>query len=797
MTLPACFPKVPFREWRIHAFATTFRKLVYFAAMSAQTLILILHLILAALYVPLLLNLIKRHGSLETAATLLSVYVIFGIFLDIGEGLWRGGQLYIATPQIANDFQTYGALVLSFVLLLTVTSFVRRDRKIWVGVGIFWALGLILIGVNLFRFDDVIWQAGAYTLTRERLLPTWAALGWIIFTLAGMVNVRLVHNNSRQPLLRNRLNYWLPTYLLVIMNDVLILIGNPLPGNPIRLAAAAMATFIIVTHDPPDLREVARRVFTYIITTLVIVGFYVAGFTASQSVFTAFPNYNYSPLLVGAGIAMLLSFIFTPLLSLVRRWVNKWFNVQEFHASKTLHQYSEQISNILDMQRLANVAVGLIIEAMDITRGFLFLVDSELTKDAQKFYRLRAVRNLGERQIRILSLPSDHPIVKHLTGEQRPLLQYDLDLLPAYQSVIATEREWFNNLEAEVYLPIFSKREWIGMLALGAKISGNRYTAEDLVTLSALANQTAVALENARLVENLVQLNTELRQAYRDLDKANRDLERLDQTKSDFISIASHELRTPLTTMIGYTEMLIEDGALPSEAHEMLKGISKGTKRLHEIMDSMFDIAQIDTRTLQLHIVPVNVAELIKEVSDKLEGSFKERNQTFTMSFPPIPAAKADPHLLKKLFQHLLSNAIKFTPNGGRIAVLARAVPPQNAEIPEGGVEIVVSDTGVGVDPSSRDIIFSKFYQPGELSKHSTSKTRFKGSGAGLGLALSKGIVEAHGGRIWVESTGYDEINFPGSRFHVLLPASKSQADSEKTVVMEFNVPSENRQVDK
>jgi signal transduction histidine kinase len=404
-------------------------------------------------------------------------------------------------------------------------------------------------------------------------------------------------------------------------------------------------------------------------------------------------------------------------------------------------------------------------------------------------YRLRAVRNLGERQIRIISLPNDHPIVKHLTGEQRPLLQYDLDLLPTYKAVSTTEREWFNNLEAEVYLPIFSKREWIGMLALGAKISGNRYTAEDLVTLAALANQTAVALENARLVENLVQLNTELRQAYRDLDKANRDLERLDQTKSDFISIASHELRTPLTTMIGYTEMLMEDDTLADTAHQMLKGISKGTKRLHEIMDSMFDIAQIDTRTLQLHIVPVDIAELVKEVSDRLDSSFQERKQTFSINIPPIPTAKGDPNLLKKLFQHLLSNAIKFTPNEGRIMVLARALPPQIAEIPDGGVEIVVSDTGVGVDPASRDIIFSKFYQPGELSKHSTSKTRFKGSGAGLGLALSKGIVEAHGGRIWVESTGYDEVNFPGSRFHVVLPASKSQNESQKTVVMDFGAP--------
>ena len=102
--------------------------------------------------------------------------------------------------------------------------------------------------------------------------------------------------------------------------------------------------------------------------------------------------------------------------------------------------------------------------------------------------------------------------------------------------------------------------------------------------------------------------------------------------------------------------------------------------------------------------------------------------------------------------------------------VAARTLPPMNSELPNGGIEYVVSDTGVGVDPASREIIFSKFYQPGELSKHSTSKTRFLGSGAGLGLALSKGIMEAHGGRIWVESTGYDEVNFPGSQFHVLLP---------------------------
>jgi signal transduction histidine kinase len=754
--------------------------------MSVQDLTLILHLILAGLYLPPLFTLIQRHDGHETTTMFLGGYVLIGLLLEIAEGLWRGGRLYLASPQIANDFQVYGALALAFLLTLTVVSFVRRNLRAWLILGMFWILGFVFILPNTLGFGDVIWRNGQYSLTLERLAPAWAMLGWLVFMLGSVINVRSAYARSRQPLLRNRLNYWTPVFLLIAINDVLILSGIPLPGNPIRLAAITLATFIVVTHDPPDLVEVSRRVVTYIITTIVIVAFYVAGFTASQTVFKALPNYN--PLLVGAGIALLLSLIFTPLLSLVQRWVNRWLNIQEFHPSRTLHAYSEQISNILDMQRLANVAVGLIIEAMDISRGFLFLVDSELTGEAQKAYRLRAVRNQGERQIKIITLTSDHPVAKHLTQEGRPLLQYDLDLLPAYRSVSSLEREWFNHLEAEVYLPIFSKREWIGLLALGAKISGKRYSEDDLVTLSALANQTAVALENARLVENLVQLNTELRQAYRALDRANRDLERLDQTKSDFISIASHELRTPLTTIIGYTEMLMEDHTLPPPIHAMLKSISKGTRRLHEIMDSMFDIAQIDTRTLHLNLTPVDTASLIKEVSDDFEKSFKERKQTLTINIPSLPLAKADPNLLKKLFQHLLTNAIKFTPNDGKITIAARVLPTHSAELPHGGVEVVVSDTGVGVDPASQDIIFSKFYQPGDLAKHSTSKTRFKGSGAGLGLALSKGIVEALGGRIWVESKGYDEVNFPGSNFHVVLPLSNSSKNGEVTMGTELKL---------
>jgi signal transduction histidine kinase len=415
-------------------------------------------------------------------------------------------------------------------------------------------------------------------------------------------------------------------------------------------------------------------------------------------------------------------------------------------------------------------------------------VDQDPGQDERKTYFLRAVRSPGERQIKPGILPETSPIVQYFTREQRPLLQYDMDLLPSFRSVTRPEREWFNATQSEVYVPIFAKRRWIGLLAFGPKLSGNRYTEQDLVTLSALANQTAVALENARLVENLVRLNQELRQAYHSLDSANRDLERIDRTKSDFISIASHELRTPLTIMRGYTEMLMEDTNLDPEIHDMMKGLHDGTIRLHEIMDSMFDIAQIDSRTLQLNLQPVDVADLVREVCFGLTKQMAERNQSLTIDLPALPQLKADPNTLHKVFFHLVSNAIKFTPNDGKITITGQALQPGSEDSTEGGVQITVGDTGVGVAPEYRELIFTKFYQPGELDKHSTSRSRFQGGGAGLGLALAKGIIEAHGGRIWVQSPGFDEVNFPGSKFHVLLPSHKPDTGEQLEMGQEIKL---------
>ena len=727
---------------------------------------LVLLILLASLYLPVMLFAVQRLEEQESAGWLVVLYALLAFIMGVFEALWRGGKIDIGESIFLN-VQAYGALALSFVMLLEVYFFLHRTTWwTWIGIAVFWALGLAILIPNVLGLGE---QAGAI----------WSAVGWAVFMFGAARAIYNTYRQTRQPLYRNRLSYWYPIFIFVLINDLTIFFRIPITGSLLRLAVAIIAAYVLLTHHIPDLRQIIRVGLVYSITLILIVVFYVAAFLFSQSAFSGAPQFN--PMLVGAVITLLLAMIFTPLLSLVRRVIYSWLNVDQYDPGRTLHEYSESISNILDMERLATVAIGIIIEAMEVERGFLFLVDQEKDEFGKNTYRLRPIRSPGERSIPNLELDESNPIASTLTREVRPLLQYDLDLLPAYRNTSDFQREWFNNLHAEVYIPIFAKRRWSGLLALGSKLSGNRYTADDLVTLSALANQTAVALENARLVENLLRLNNELRKARHDLEESNRTLQKLDETKSDFISIASHEIRTPLTVIRGYTEMLIEDTRLDANYRKIIKGIHEGTIRLHEVMDSMFDITQISASSHKLRIQYIEIGEIVRDVCNMQKKGILERSQSIMVKLPGLPNLQADPNLIEKLFQHLIANAIKFTPNKGRITVTGRMVEPNESDLPQGGIEMIVADTGVGVDPTYREIIFSKFYQPGELLKHSTSKTRFQGGGVGLGLALCKSIVEAHGGRIWVESPGHDEINFPGSQFHIILPLSRrTDSDSLK-----------------
>ncbi len=267
-----------------------------------------------------------------------------------------------------------------------------------------------------------------------------------------------------------------------------------------------------------------------------------------------------------------------------------------------------------------------------------------------------------------------------------------------------------------------------------------------------------------------------------DLERANSSLERLDKSKSDFISVAAHELKTPLTLIEGYAAMLRE--SLPAENDQerselFLKGIDSGSKRLREIVDDMIDVSMIDNNLLSIRFQPIWLNRLFEVINMEVFPISQQRD--LEIRFHSFEGSKemtyGDGERLLQAFRNIINNAIKYTPDGGRIVIDGRMLP--------GFVEVTVTDTGIGINPEDLLVIFEKFGRLGNASLHSTSKTRFKGGGPGLGLAITKGIIEAHGGAIWTESPGYDENNCPGSTFHILLPIYKECPDKKTAMLFE------------
>lgn len=278
------------------------------------------------------------------------------------------------------------------------------------------------------------------------------------------------------------------------------------------------------------------------------------------------------------------------------------------------------------------------------------------------------------------------------------------------------------------------------------------------------ANEYAIKLEIEAVTSHLT----------RELELSNQTLERLDRSKSDFIAIAAHELKTPLTLIEGYLSMLkerIEYTGMLDEFAILFDGMDHGSRRLKQIIEDMVDVSLIDNQLLSLNFQPMWLDRIFEGLKHEFEPALMERKQEFTIH--PFPGSDeliyGDEERLYQAFRNLVTNAIKYTPDGGTISISGRSLP--------GFVDVLVQDTGIGILPENQVMIFEKFGRLGNTLLHTSSKTSFKGGGPGLGLPITKGIISAHGGAIWVESETCDEIRCPGTTFHVVLPVRKTPPD--------------------
>jgi PAS domain S-box-containing protein len=287
-----------------------------------------------------------------------------------------------------------------------------------------------------------------------------------------------------------------------------------------------------------------------------------------------------------------------------------------------------------------------------------------------------------------------------------------------------------------------------------ARKDGSRFWAE--VILTRLQDDTGRLRGFAKITRDLTEhRRTQQRAEERaqDLEAANQKLRELDQLKSTFVATVSHDLRTPLTAIKGYANNLLAGvgGPLPEKAIASLLRIEHNADRLTRMISGLLDLARLEAGQIMLRLSSVVISDVVKDVTEGLQSVSREKAITITCLAQETPGIQADRDRVFQIVANLLQNALKFTPDHGRIDICSTTTE-------DGGVQVAVRDTGPGIPHDKLDKIFEKFYR---LPFHGS-----EGGGAGLGPSITKSLVELHGGAIWVESTQGE-----GSRFVFRLPS--------------------------
>lgn len=305
---------------------------------------------------------------------------------------------------------------------------------------------------------------------------------------------------------------------------------------------------------------------------------------------------------------------------------------------------------------------------------------------------------------------------------------------------------------------------------LGSQLLFVEVSINFILTLLALAIAIVLGIILIRSVKNEVKRKEELQYMSDRLAQSNDKLRALDNAKSEFISIASHQLRTPLTAIKGFISLLTEGtyGDIPKNQMDVLSKIYISNERLITLVEDLLNISRIESGRMEFRFEPCQLADLCKELLDTF--SFRIKNAglyiDFKTSGQPLPEVFVDSSKIREVLSNLIDNAIKYTTKGGITVRLERIFPGDSVleKINEkGAARVIVSDTGMGVPAEEMPYLFSKFSRGKDTNRLSVG-------GTGLGLYVGRSMVEANGGKIWVESEGAGK----GSRFIVELPVEQN-----------------------
>ena len=324
--------------------------------------------------------------------------------------------------------------------------------------------------------------------------------------------------------------------------------------------------------------------------------------------------------------------------------------------------------------------------------------------------------------------------------------------------------------ESWLGVPMIARDRVIGVIAVES-YRKNAFSQDDVLLLTAIANQAAVAIENAHLYKDLEGLTHALEQRVmertNELRETNLRLLAADRSKNQFLANMSHELRTPLNSIIGFSSVLLEAtrSTISTRMHKFLENIHAAGNHLLELINDILDLSKIEAGKMELRADLFDLRETIAAVERVMRGFAAEAKvQILTSVDPHVPPVRLDEGRLKQILFNLLSNAVKFSPHGGLVSLQCRFIAASHSLLGIDSVRVDVVDQGIGIPSDELQRIFHEFYQ-------TEDGRRARKGGTGLGLSLTRNFVELHHGRIEVKSTPG-----AGSTFTLHLPVDYHEA---------------------
>ncbi len=536
-------------------------------------------------------------------------------------------------------------------------------------------------------------------------------------------------------------------------------------GQIFTVIMVAFTAYAILRYRLMDIRIVARKVFIYSgLAFFAYVFFYLLIWLYSRYLGGFFTP---ATLAAGVVVAPLFVLLITGLERFLERISNTYFFYSLYNYQNTINKLTTELNYYIDLNKINTAIVNTIKATMQLDRAGILLINQSV-----KPVHYQIAKVIGFNVNNGISLVKDNFLTRYLQKNQKPLVRDELKLLARdarsqkdSQSFLKLESN-MRHIEASLCLPLMSNKKLIGIIVLGAKLSGDAYTHEDLELLNTLARQAGTAIDNARLYKQVESLNKNLQQKVDEQTKelkAKADhLEKLLVMRSEFLDIASHQLKTPISVILG-TSSMFKEGSMKKLSKkkqlEFIDHIFQKAQKLSNIINDILKASELDTESFDFShksVRPVKVKELVERVMSELQLEADKKKLDFQLICPKgfNPMVKSDSEFLRHAIFNLVNNALKYTKQGH---VHISLKPVQDS------LRLEVEDTGIGIPKADQKRMFQKFARAKNAVNMYTD-------GSGLGIFIVKKIIEAHPeGRVWFNSR-----EGVGTTFSLELPLVKS-----------------------